>query len=349
VANREASQIWQYDVGAGGVLLSKSTATVSQIGPEAMAVSPDGRSLYVTSQGGSMSQYDVGAGGALTPKTPSTVGAGAALTNPDGVVLSPDGSSLYIANCGNPACAGGSVFQYDVGARGLLSPQAPSAVAAGQAPSALTVLPDQGPTAAFTASPASVGSRSSFDASASSDPDGTIARYDWSFGDGSSSLNAGPTPVHVYGRAGTYAVQLTVTDNSGCSTVFVYTGQTASCNGGPAASIVHMVTVAAAPGPTLTRVSESHRRWTSARRKGGTMFSFVLNEPATVSLRFTRKHSRAAPTLSVVGHTGANQVRFDGRVGRTKLGPGSYSVTITATNTVGLRSSSHTLRFTILR
>ena len=43
-----------------------------------MAVSADGRSVYVTdANDDALSQYDVGArGGALTPKTPATVPAG---------------------------------------------------------------------------------------------------------------------------------------------------------------------------------------------------------------------------------------------------------------------------------
>jgi len=51
----------------------------------------------------------------------------------------------------------------------------------------------------------------SFDGSASHDPDGTIAAYDWDFGDGGTA--AGPTPVHTYTQDGTYEVTLVVTDN----------------------------------------------------------------------------------------------------------------------------------------
>jgi PKD repeat protein len=52
-----------------------------------------------------------------------------------------------------------------------------------------------------------------FDGMASSDPDGTITGYVWSFGDGASG--SGPTPAHAYAQTGTYNVSLTVTDNSG--------------------------------------------------------------------------------------------------------------------------------------
>jgi PKD repeat protein len=57
----------------------------------------------------------------------------------------------------------------------------------------------------------SVGTAILFDASASSDADGTIASYAWNFGDGTTG--AGVTASHSYAAAGVYAVTLTVTDN----------------------------------------------------------------------------------------------------------------------------------------
>jgi PKD repeat protein len=51
----------------------------------------------------------------------------------------------------------------------------------------------------------------SFDGTGSSDPDGTIVSYVWDFGDGSTGTGA--TPTHAYGLAGTYAVELCVTDD----------------------------------------------------------------------------------------------------------------------------------------
>jgi hypothetical protein len=53
------------------------------------------------------------------------------------------------------------------------------------------------------------------DASGSLDPDGSIERYDWDFGDGSSGL--GVTAEHTYGAAGSYTVRLTVTDDRGAT------------------------------------------------------------------------------------------------------------------------------------
>ncbi|WP_375424602.1 PKD domain-containing protein [uncultured Friedmanniella sp.] len=69
------------------------------------------------------------------------------------------------------------------------------------------------PTASFTA--ASTGLSATLDASSSSDTDGTIAGYAWTFGDGTTGTGVNPT--HTYATAGSYTVGLTVTDNSGAT------------------------------------------------------------------------------------------------------------------------------------
>ena len=54
-----------------------------------------------------------------------------------------------------------------------------------------------------------------FNGSASSDPDGMIATYAWTFGDGTTV--SGATANRTYAAADTYAVTLTVTDNGGAT------------------------------------------------------------------------------------------------------------------------------------
>src|SRR5262249_43955756 len=49
-----------------------------------------------------------------------------------------------------------------------------------------------------------------------------------------------------------YTVTLTVTDNEGCSTRFVFTGQTAFCNAGSRATTSRQVTVTAPEPPAVT-------------------------------------------------------------------------------------------------
>jgi PKD repeat protein len=69
------------------------------------------------------------------------------------------------------------------------------------------------PHASFTV--ACAGLSCSFDGSGSADSDGSIATYAWDFGDGASG--SGQTVSHAYGRAGSYTVTLTVTDNAGAT------------------------------------------------------------------------------------------------------------------------------------
>lgn len=73
--------------------------------------------------------------------------------------------------------------------------------------------PKEAPEASFSYSPLNpeVNETVTFDASGSSDADGTIVDYFWSFGDGTTG--AGITATHSYTLNGTYTVALTVTDN----------------------------------------------------------------------------------------------------------------------------------------
>ena len=76
-----------------------------------------------------------------------------------------------------------------------------------------TVSASQPPTAAFTVS--CVGGNC-FDIYGSSDPDGSIVSYAWTFGD--SAIASGETTSHIYTATNTYSVTLTVTDDAGAST-----------------------------------------------------------------------------------------------------------------------------------
>ncbi len=69
------------------------------------------------------------------------------------------------------------------------------------------------PTAAFASSTS--GLTVSVDGASSSDPDGDVLSYAWTFGDGSTA--SGRTASRTYAAAGTYTVGLTVTDGRGGS------------------------------------------------------------------------------------------------------------------------------------
>jgi uncharacterized repeat protein (TIGR01451 family) len=100
-----------YTVGTGGVLSHKTPATVKTGDePEGLAVSPDGRSLYVTALFfGQVWQYSIGSGGTLSRKSPESVGASGAT----GVTVGPDAD--VSVKLGAPASKKkGSSFTYTV-------------------------------------------------------------------------------------------------------------------------------------------------------------------------------------------------------------------------------------------
>ena len=119
-----------------GALTSNAPAQVAAGStPSHIAVSADGKSVYVTNQNSNtVGQYDVNpATGALTPKTPAEVGTG---EYPRGVAVSPDGKSVYVT-------AGESVMQFDVNqTTGALTSKTPAEVATGANVQAVAVSPD---------------------------------------------------------------------------------------------------------------------------------------------------------------------------------------------------------------
>jgi hypothetical protein len=139
--------------------------------------------------------------------------------------------------------------------------------------------------------------------------------------------------------------------------------------------------------PVLSRVSLTNQRFrrsaratatTAARRpanaaKVGTTLRFTLSETATVTVAFERASSGRrlgtscqAPTARLRAHkpctryvhagtltrralrAGARQIAFSGRLGAKALAPGSYRVTLIATDAAGNRSRPHRLSFTIV-
>ena len=81
---------------------------------------------------------------------------------------------------------------------------------------------NQPPIAVMTATPSSGPAplTVSFDGSKSTDPDGTVSSWDWSFGDGTSGT--GPAITHLYSTPGTFTASLTVTDDGGASSTTTF-------------------------------------------------------------------------------------------------------------------------------
>ena len=86
-----------------------------------------------------------------------------------------------------------------------------------QATVQIDVTVNEAPTASVTANRTTVNTSEviSFDASGSSDSDGSITSYDWTFGDNSTATGA--TTTHSYSSTGTYTVEVTVTDDDGAT------------------------------------------------------------------------------------------------------------------------------------
>jgi YVTN family beta-propeller protein len=195
--------------------------------PLGIAISPEGRRAYVAcKKSNAVVVIDTATGTVAT-----RIGG---IAGPEYVAVSPDGRSLYVGT------ESGAVAVVDAQTGGILG--APIQVGLGE--DRLAVVPDQPPVASFSGQRARPGVPVALDASASRDPDGRIASYGWSFGDGQGATAAGPQIEHGYGKPGTYLVALTLTDNEGCSTSMVFTGQTASCNGSAVATTTRTVTVA---------------------------------------------------------------------------------------------------------
>lgn len=135
------------------------------------------------------------------------------------------------------------------------------------------------------------------DASTSTDPDGTISSYDWTFGDG--SIGTGKTASHTYAAAGTYTVKLTVTDNDGA-----------------ASSVTHDVTVAANQSPVASFTASTNGLVASLDGSGstdpdGTVASWAWNfGDGATGTGATTTHTYAVPgdyqvVLTVTDNKGA--------------------------------------------
>jgi 6-phosphogluconolactonase (cycloisomerase 2 family)/PKD repeat protein len=245
-ANANAGTVSAWNIDPDGSLTSLGTAVSAGSGARSIAVSSDGTRALVANPGdGTVSRYLIGSGGAL-------VSAGTPTTGPAGVM------SVAISPSGNHAYAGGTIAlsSYNLSSVTALTEMMGSPLTTNTSQNALTIAPDQGPRAKFDAVGAPATVASTFEGGASQDADGSVATWEWDFGDG--SIATGHAPSHTFAQPGIYMVTLKVTDDEGCSTASSYTGQSNACVGSPFATITKTVSVGPAPVVTVPSQECSH-------------------------------------------------------------------------------------------
>ena len=191
-------------------------------------------------------------------------------------------------------------------------------------PLGVAVVANRAPAAALSAAPALVpgGRPVSFDASASSDPEGLQLRYDWDLdGNGSFETDGGTTPTAArsYEGSTTLGARVRVRDPHGASAV----------------------------AETPVRV-DSIRPVISALRVRGSTFVYRLSEAARVRVQLQRRKGgrwRSLRTLRQDGLAGKNVLRARPRAGATRRAPRvRYRAQAIAVDAVGNRSGPVRLR-----
>ncbi|MBV9413557.1 MAG: PKD domain-containing protein, partial [Solirubrobacterales bacterium] len=206
-----------------------------------------------------------------------------------------------------------------------------------------TVTVDTPPTAAFTPTPGTptAGSPVSFDASASrAASGGSIAGYNWTFGDGSTNATAAASTAHTFGAAGTYTVTLTATDDLGLTAtasrqlVVAAAPQPAAGSGAPTpappvatpaptpTATPAPTPVPPAPTPLAAGLSVAGKQRLAAVLAHGLRLGLSVNQGASVSFQVTIPAAH--------GKRGAKTVLLRGA--RT-LTPGGHTLTLTFSRT----------------
>jgi hypothetical protein len=202
------------------------------------------------------------------------------------------------------------------------------------------------PQARFGWSPSTVfaGQSIDFDGTASSDSDGTIASYDWQWGDATPDARASK-PTHVFKTPGTYQVALFVLDDNTQS-----------------GAAIHNVTVVPLVVPRISRVSMTNTSFrvgaasaaAAAKARRGTSFKFTLRAPGKVTIAITRLAQggrgavKAGKLTRAKRKSGRNTIAFSGRIKKRALKPGAYKAILSARNAKG-KSKPVSVRFSVVK
>jgi PKD domain/WD40-like Beta Propeller Repeat len=207
------------------------------------------------------------------------------------------------------------------------------------------------------------------DASRSSDPDGRIVSSKVTWGDGSPD-DTGIQSTHAYTRSGTFTVTLIVTDSDG----LLATTSAAITVGDAPGATTDATPSGPVDGPVITGSPSSRSSATKLALSHVVLSKRALTLNATTAaklqLRFERlvpghvahaacsagaRHGKrctarkAAGTLTVSLHAGANTIALPGRLGGHKLASGRYRVSLVARASDGRATSPLTRTLTIAK
>jgi sugar lactone lactonase YvrE len=241
-------------------------------------------------------------------------------------------------------------------------------------PLGIAVVVNRPPTAALTASPATVpgGQPVRFDASGSGDPEGLALRYDWDLdGDGAFEART-TTPVvsHSYGGSQALTARVRVSDPHRATAT---AAAPLTVDATPPQLGGFWATARTLMGRAPSRRSRPRAGAAAARPRRATTFRYRLSEPAAVAIGIERalrgrrvrgrcvaprrrnvpRRARCIRWRTVVvlrqqGTAGDNGLRFSGRVRGKRLIAGRHRATVTAVDAMGNPSQPKSIRLRVV-
>jgi len=328
-------------------------------------IAPNGRYVYLADGNeATVSAYSIEGNGVLSKiGAPTPVG----FSQPEAIGISVDGRHLYVEQS-----SGHGIQAFSIAADGGLTKTGPLADTGGDSDGTSLVPWPAVPTATLGPVPqVTPGKKATFSAS-SSDRGAAITGFSWNFGDGTTPSNTASPVQHTFKKPGIYTVTVTANDDAGCAG-FVFTGQSAYCNGRNAQASVTVDTLPVIQGIVATPTEFAAASISAKKKKGpkpGTTFHYKLSEKARVTFAIQRKlkghragksckpkpakgTQKKCTLLKRVGSFGAsgkkgkNKKRFSGKLKGRRLPPGAYRATATAVDSAGGKSAPRSTGFRV--
>jgi PKD repeat protein len=199
---------------------------------------------------------------------------------------------------------------------------------------------NRSPNASFTATPTSGQApvAVSFDASASTDPDGSITSYAWNFGDGATATGA--TVSHTYSAGGAFTATLQVTDNRGATD-----SATRQINVQPPVGSVDVTvkdsTGLAIPGARAEAIVNGASRAANTGADGKVLLTEVIAGTGTLNVSRDQFVSRTIPISVTANQTAVYEVILQ----RVTRAAGGVLTTATIPGTVA--ADGRTVEFSV--